>query len=752
MKLLESFERKVPLYSIVPFERLAGVVEEVPSEDRSRLSAVAVDSLAIVALLDETSEWTLAHRLLDAVERIARSQIFHPEERIGLELQVLHARLKVLERNLHGEEFAAALDRLFALALSLPDSQALRHTINALSHQYMRAVYSSDGGPLCDRLEKEIEALVRTDPSVVRTPGYVRCIGWRTERASLTGDWAALEEVERHVEELVGNPDLPGELRAELKGALCTNFLLLVRTPAEYGKRLARIEEADVERKGSLTDVSWLLQKARFYGFTGHFKRQWETYARAIVLAEKRGQRDVAASLAESLVKCRVALGSSLDEAERTLLAMRSVGSADCPPAGDGVVVNNLAAIAMMRGEAEWAIRFYDRYFHRGAVNPTALPVLLGLYRSNPARALNAFGDHPWIGGAAVRIGRVLAGDGSDEDWRRTEEFLEENLTVDPVATRHILHLHFALRLHALLRDSGRLAPSLLDEARAGLRSALAWADERELWPVIEAYLNDFGNLLEGTERSNWKDRAAEARESNRTLLDSTHSTEGKGRLTMFGAIRCISSADESVAPRGQRLKTLLGVMVANEILGRRLERDEFLRIASGHTDDPRHARDIVNKTVSRLREGLGRADVILTDGDTPRLNRDVVDVDLIEAMESVGRVRESVRLGTLMKGRQEIRKVFELWKGEVPYPTLYDEFFETLREEFELAVRDAAILLALALNDAGDGAEAEEVLRRLYEAVPEDAEIGELLARSLEANGRKVEAMRMRRAAEAVQ
>lgn len=758
MKLLEVFEQSAPLYSLVPYERLADVAGQVPSEDRFRLAAIIDGGLTVSSLLDETAEWTLARQLQDALARIAAATVFLPEETLRLELRLLDADLKLLERDLQGEEFRTKLDRLFALALALPEQDAPPYLICAFAHQYKRNVYAGQSTEPCDRLEKEIDALVQTSPSVVCTEGYVRYLGWKTELASLRGDWDTQERVERQVEELIENPDLPENLRAALQAALRTNYLLLVRTPEEYAKRLARISEADEKQSGLLTEVSWLLQKARFYGFTGHLKRQWDVYTQATHQAEKRGQYDVAASLAASLIKCRAAMGLPPDEAEELLLGIGAIapaGSLDYDSASDQVgmpiTVNNLSAIALMNGEGEWAVRFYDRYFSPQRQNPTTLPILLALYRRDPAAALEACSEYPQIAEISGGIARLLRGEGTVEDCLQVEAFLRECLAVLPIATRHILQLQTGLRLAELLAERKSSAVSTLaDSLPVGVRAALGWAKERELWPMMRSYLRCYGHLLEEGEFRYWSEQAAAIEEVNRLLLYPRQSAEGHSHLSMFGTIRFAATPDAPpISPRGERLKTLLGVMVANEILARPLERDEFLTIASGNADDPRHARDIVNKTVSRLREGLGNPDVILTDGDTPRLNREIVVIDILEAVEAIARAREALRRRALMKAAQEMRNVLEIWGGEVPYPTLYDDFFESLREEFELAVRDAVLLLAQGLLDEGDSVGAEDLLRRLYAITPEDGEVGELLLIALEADGKKVDAVRVRQMSE---
>lgn len=751
MKLLEVFERQVPLYSIVPYLRLADVASLVPAEDRLRLVAVVDEGIAVAAVLDETSEWNLARELTDALERISVAEIFAPEEMIDMELRLLDARLRLLERDLQGEEYMQRLERLFALALALPEEKAPPYLISAFAHRYKRLVYAGEGEEQTERLEREIDALVRVAPEVVRTEGYVRYLGWKTERASLQGDWQTQEEVERHIEALLVRAGLPEELRDALESALRTNYLLLVRTPEEYARRLARIEETDEKRRGLLTEVSWLLQKGRFYGFTGHFKRQWEVYRQALRFAENRGQKDIVASLAAGLVRCRAAMGLPLQEAEEILLRTGAIAPTDAPEGvedqvGTRITTSNLAATALMNGAGEWGVRFYDRYFGARENNPTTLPILLALYRDDPAGELEFYADHPWLAPVSAGLIRMLRGEGSADDFRPADAFLRDILAVVPVATRHILHIQAGLRLHVLLVRSVPSFRFSLQVLQSGLRAALEWGAERELWLMMNAFLHEFGRLLPESELEEWKERSGGMENANRGLFRPEPTEQGRSRLTMFGAVRFLPSPDAPpTLPRGRRLKTLLGVMVANETLARPLGRDEFLLIASGNAEDPRHARDIVNKTVSRLREGLGNADLILTDGETPRLNREVLDIDILEALQAVARARQALRRRALMKAMEEVRKALDLWNGEVPYPTLYDEFFESLREEFELAVRDAVLLLAQGLIDEGDYAGAQGLLRRLHAITPEDAEAGELLVRALEADGRKVEAMRAR-------
>ncbi|MCB9214267.1 MAG: hypothetical protein H6616_00215 [Ignavibacteria bacterium] len=120
---------------------------------------------------------------------------------------------------------------------------------------------------------------------------------------------------------------------------------------------------------------------------------------------------------------------------------------------------------------------------------------------------------------------------------------------------------------------------------------------------------------------------------------------EGSIRISMLGTIRVALPGEDFVPLRGVRIRTLLGLMVADCILSRPLSPEEFLRLAGGDDPDLEHARKKKNMGVVRLREILGR-EAILTDEETPRLHADIVTVDLIRANELLSEVGGAIREG----------------------------------------------------------------------------------------------------------
>ena len=127
-------------------------------------------------------------------------------------------------------------------------------------------------------------------------------------------------------------------------------------------------------------------------------------------------------------------------------------------------------------------------------------------------------------------------------------------------------------------------------------------------------------------------------------------------------------------------------------MLRRPLERREFGQLASGEESADR-ARNILSIAVHRLREQLGQ-DAILTDGETPRLNEDVVRVDLLEAHNLLDKARSALRARELLRAKLALVQCLDLVGEETPFPGLYDTFFEALRDDF--AARQRRLLLEL--------------------------------------------------------
>ena len=265
--------------------------------------------------------------------------------------------------------------------------------------------------------------------------------------------------------------------------------------------------------------------------------------------------------------------------------------------------------------------------------------------------------------------------------------------------------------------------------------------------------LRDYAGLLSvrqlAAERKRAEGIAAERNNAAQPSQDQDH----RMMVTMIGRIE-VRPADPSAMParpRGARQKSLLGTMVANELMGGRLARSEFLQAAGIEVDhnDPKLARDAVNSAIYRLRDIVGH-DGIVTDHEIPRLNLDVVRVDLLDAASLLRNATEALQHGRPARARDAAIRALQHIQGEVPFPTLYEGLFEELRDDLENRLRLVVLRTATQALREGDAEGAESLAGPAWGMLPGDDEIGELYCRALEAQGRRADAERVRKLMEA--
>jgi DNA-binding SARP family transcriptional activator len=239
-----------------------------------------------------------------------------------------------------------------------------------------------------------------------------------------------------------------------------------------------------------------------------------------------------------------------------------------------------------------------------------------------------------------------------------------------------------------------------------------------------------------------WRARIA-AIAALRELAAMPPREEQRARISLLGSITIQLPGEESVRVRGAQLCTLLGLMAADRMLAKPLTPGELMSIVMGSDRDPDSARKSMNFAVFRLREMLG-SEAISTAGETPGLNLDLVEIDLLDAHRHLRQAAAALRHGALLRAYPELLAALEITAGKVPFPTLYGEFFESAREDFENELRSVVIRVAQALIREGDAAAAEQVLAHAFQAMPDDEDVAELLQQVLRDLGKRAEAVRI--------
>ncbi len=187
---------------------------------------------------------------------------------------------------------------------------------------------------------------------------------------------------------------------------------------------------------------------------------------------------------------------------------------------------------------------------------------------------------------------------------------------------------------------------------------------------------------------------------------------------------------------QGQRTKKVLALLVAQALMDNPLSLSDFCRIATGEENDLDRARNMIYIAVHRLRQTCGEQ-IILKTSPVPQLNTDLVDIDILQANNNLESALSAIREGALLRAVTYLKAALEIWRGEILFPGLYDEFFESARDEFEFKLSSAIVKIAKSLIAEGDATQAHSVLEFAYPWLKEDQAIGDLYNMTLSDAGK---------------
>ena len=168
--------------------------------------------------------------------------------------------------------------------------------------------------------------------------------------------------------------------------------------------------------------------------------------------------------------------------------------------------------------------------------------------------------------------------------------------------------------------------------------------------------------------------------------------------------------------------------------------------ISTGLSDDPKGAANYVRIIVARLRKILGNEAIITERKHIPRLNLEIIRVDLIEAMQALKNCQNHIAFLQPRKALKEIEYTLRVVGHEPLYPTLYGSYFEVARLDFFQKLSQAVINVAQLLRRESDLESATKLLRQAYAQIPNTKMIARELIEILELTGRNVEALHIKK------
>lgn len=733
-----------PLYSVLPFI-LAHRHGSQLRPDMPGLDMAAERSLYSAWLLDRAHDsstglqvWETAAALVEIVK-----DELPQDKRERWPFRLLQIRMSLC-RHLRGEEREESVRRFHDATLHAEPGKFLSFRLVALS--YLLDIRSFQYPELYLTVWEEMTRIAAEFPEHRCTDPYFQCLGAIANSASLRADFEMASRIRKEVEMLEMETD-PATVPV-LRWRLYPPLLAMYSTQEELDDRTAmyaRLEETEAR----LAEPS-SLRRAAFLTHCGKMKEMLDVVDTALGIFQMQGDHNGIMYVTLDQMMARSALGWDLAEIES---GMRHMVAGLVGPDRESVIsiAGWVGPIGLLRGDVEWGWRLCNEFSAEG--NAQSVPrILLLIARGEMSAAAALLGDE-WPrqllldmqGYEALRalLGVLLYG-GEDVDTAiaQVEELLRRPMLrlYDILVVGAVIHVLEELRsLEGLADRVDALRPLIRDY----LDTRLAWLAERELGGFMEPLLERNRGYLSPEDLRKWSAAISTIVAHRDTGRPRDGVVRKKVRVSMLGTIQVAPTGGEMAALRGVRIRTLLGLMVADQMIGSSLTPQEFVLLA-GEDNDPELARKKRNMGVVRLREIMG-ADAILTDGRTPRLNPDLVDVDLLHADDVIKRSLAAAREGAWLRAHPLLMEALELTRGDVPFPTLYESFFEAARDDFEFRLRSAILDVARGLLREGDTGGAEEILRRAFAAMSDDEEIAELLREALIARGNRVEAERIR-------
>ncbi len=731
-RLVEVIGSGLPLYSVAPFGLVAGA-DTRGIEPAARLVEALRRAVDVSFHLDYGPDWGLGAIPLAAARRIMEGLAGRLPGELELELHLIlrNRTLSTLRRELQEDSFAAELDGMLATTATELPAHLRHHRLQALRHLHLRKAQLEYAA--CADIWRAVEELTAAHPELRATEAYLFYLEEAARSAQRIPDLATMRLVEDRLEALLASDALGPAERATARNRVAPLFLLFFESPEELERRSAMAREIPIrfDAEGASIELNRMAL--------------WETTGRmieALEAANRGAERFAASGLARNAAHCmllslsaRAALGADLEKIEAEAVALMARGGHFSSAGFRRNVGIYLSEIGLLRGALDWTRRIVELCHPDEEIFWPAGTILLALADGDLAGAL----DHLDEDAVELRALAAFAAIGGDREEARS--------AAAGILERPILRLDDLSALHAvlsLMEAAGRdaLGPELPKLARGAIVAALEWTAGRSLAPLIPPLVDRYPKYLPTREEGVWKTRArsiaAERAERERPA------PTGRIRIGMLGTITAAPPGGSPTPLRGGRVRTMLGLLVAIEMSGEPLSDKEFRRLAAGGELDLELARKTANMAAVRLREAIG-ADAVITGEETHLLNMAAVEVDLLEAHALLEEARDALRRRALVKAFPATLRALAITRGEVPFPGLYDEFFEALREDFEVRLRTTTIDVARALLRESDPASAGELLKMAFEGMPDDEEIAELLGEALEAAGLRFEAERVR-------
>lgn len=748
--LLRVIGSNLPLTSLLPLQNLRESTGDLNVEDDLLRSAIErINSIA--RHLNGTSDWERAVEIWeigwglfeerDLEDRRLEDRRLEAELR-ETRLWLINGRLGVLTQNLDDKLYRHHLDRLFELTEDRESVEMAAHRIDACRHRHQLMI---DSYPECLDVWEDVDALIEERPELFISEAHLQFLAFAARTIARYGDVDRCRRLKTRLRPFIDEPGVSEELRLRAYIHVALPLLHAYTTPEELEENMGLAESAEEELLYRNNNVA--VGRTSFENAYGGLLFVSGRMAEARLHAERAERLCADLGHAAGLFQNRLtglavegALGMESQELLREARKIHHELPIARHPHFTRMIGMYLGEIGLLRGETSWVDEVFAEFAPEAPHHYFEADAILALEKGTHRGLLPIVPTENGIGHEIGTLIRLVLGE--EEHLDEGKRVAESWLTLPILSTSDLLRFVLLIKVLPILEEKGVGSIATKDQIRSALEARLHWLAERSLFRPMLTLLDLCEEVLPKKGKERWR---AQSNRIRKEWEEERESRSGRDRLriTMIGTMSLTTASGETTAVRGGRIKTILGLLVGAEMLESPLTREEYHQIATGDIDEPNLARKNTNMAVVRLRELLG-AEVIRSGEQRHELMRDRVEVDLLEADDLLRTSLTALQSRSLLRAAPSLLQALQIVRGEVPFPGLYSDFFESLRDDFEARLRRATIEISSALLAEKDNERAEEILRIAFEAMPEDEELAELLEQALRALGKRTEATRV--------
>lgn len=757
--ILNVISNKLPLYSLTLFQQL----EQAPAGQLSpHTIEQAIRAITETARVQEVRHFfaqKLAKQLCGFAEGLfnKHTDAFSPEQKRMIELEVNAAYITLFRQQLVDEDIRERLKKLDRLTASPTCIKTAEYRCTCLNNQMLHNTIEDYLSTL-----DEIEYLYKTFPDISKLQTYINSLGFFAMQSREYTPRAIMMRVRDMYMQILSSADV-----STLSRPLVFSGTMLLYSMSIMLKNRSGIQETLELATTLRTQVLPHCNPSYAMTMNGVHTEAYLILGRlpealAILTHYKEAiqvrRHPDTSQFKRCIFKILSAIGAPLEQMEQYLIALNTDVCDLYGIPEDSTPLSrvqwelsiSLIVEGFIRGEVAWAENLAQRLCNGNSERLQSIIAINRIVTTGSTEELKEFQDYPTFG-PLVYIATEPTEDPTAihnaQEAVRTVFSLE--MVSVPVLSEFLIVLRLIQRAEELNPNSGLYA-GISKQVNAVICSAINWCLQQQLPGYATPFLRFAEQWLPAKKHAQLakKTEALIAAMPDKIGIEEflpQRNVDDKVSVSVIGTITASSPTTATQRFQGARLRRGVALIVAASLMKHPLSLSDFRSILTGMFPDTEKAGNYTRTLLWRIRTVLG-PNSIITDGEAPpRFSPTHVRVDLLDVMALLERCEQGLREARPRQAREALMQALRIIGSGPIYPTLYDEFFEAARLDFEVHLRVIVRSTVAMLREENDLQEAERLLRTALYTLPGDDELMEEQIEILQELGRNTEAVTVR-------